>query len=84
MIKHLKLQKAVYAVILGVVSLIVAQLMSAYEITGASYVLGFSGLLMVVGACLFIYPIVFAEKDPEDENHVHLKPIEKEEKPTEN
>jgi len=77
MIKVLKLQKAVVAIILGVVALVIAQLMSSKHVTGSSYVLGLSGFLLIIGALLFLYPIVFAKKVDKSGEDVVLKPVAK-------
>lgn len=78
MIKVLKLQKAVIAIILGVIALVVAQIMSGNRVSGSSYVLGLSGLLLIIGALLFLYPILFAKKVDTDGEQVELKPVAKE------
>ncbi|MEE1945950.1 isoleucyl-tRNA synthetase [Pedobacter sp. KR3-3] len=75
MIKVLKLQKAVYAILLGIVALIAAQVMSSHKIAGSGIVLGASGLLLILGACLFLYPILFAKKTDKDGKSVELKPV---------
>jgi hypothetical protein len=75
MIKVLKLQKAVYAIILGVLSLIIAQVMSSHRVTGSSYVLGLSGMLLIIGSLLFLYPILFAKKADKDGKKVELKAV---------
>lgn len=80
MIKTLKLRKAIIALGFGIVSLIIAQVMSEKHVTGSSYVLGLSGLLLIIGALLFLYPILFAKKvDNANSNdeEVELKPIER-------
>lgn len=63
MIKILKLQKAVIAFILGVVALIGYLIMSNQEIEESRYLLSIAGALFVVGALLFLYPILFSKKD---------------------
>lgn len=78
MIKVLKLQKAIIAIILGIICLIVAQVMSSNRITGSSYLLGLSGFLLIIGAMLFLYPVLFAKKVNNDGDEVELKPIAKE------
>lgn len=75
MIRVLKLQKAVYAIILGILSLIIAQVMSSHRVTGSSYVLGLSGMLLIIGALLFLYPILFAKKVDKDGKKVELKAV---------
>lgn len=78
MLKVLKLQKAVIVIILGVLTLIVSQMMSKNKVNESNFVLGLSGALLIMGALLFLYPILFAKKaDPEGE-HVELKPVGKE------
>lgn len=78
MIKALKLGKAVIAIILGVIALIIAQIMSSNRVTGSSYLLGLSGLLLIIGALLFLYPILFAKKVDNEGDVVELKPAAKE------
>jgi uncharacterized membrane protein HdeD (DUF308 family) len=63
MIKVLKLQKAVIAFILGILSLIAYSIMSANKIESSSYVLTLAGLLFIAGSLMAIYPILFAKKD---------------------
>lgn len=80
MIKTLKLRKAIIALCLGIVSLIIAQVMSEKHVTGSNYVLGLSGFLLIIGALLFLYPILFAKKVDSANNgeeEVELKPIER-------
>lgn len=62
MIKVLRLQKAVYLIILGIVGLIAFKIMEANRIDSGIYVLKLSGLLFLGGAVWFIYPILFARK----------------------
>ncbi len=80
MIKKLKLQKAVFLIILGVIAVIVAQIMYRKEIEGAQFVLGVAGALFIIGALMFLYPILFAKKVDVDGEKVELKPMKKEEK----
>ena len=49
MIRLLKLQKAVYLIVLGILAVVVAQIMSAKVINGAQFVLGVSGVLFIIG-----------------------------------
>lgn len=65
MIKVLKLQKAVIAMILGVIALIVYMILDPKVFTWSRYLLEASGLLLMLGALLFFYPIVFSRKDKE-------------------
>ncbi len=78
MIKALKLQKAVLAIILGVVALIVSRVMSSNHTEGSNYVLAVSGLLFIIGALIFLYPILFAKKVDQEGTKVELKPAAKE------
>ncbi|MNK30600.1 hypothetical protein D3C87_490200 [compost metagenome] len=78
MIKHLKLTKAVVAIALGIVALIVAKVMEASKLDGNRIVLGIAGVLFIVGALMFLYPIVFAKKADKDGENVELKPVAKE------
>lgn len=72
MIKVLKLQKAVYVILLGIIGLIAYQIMSMNKIESSVYVLQLSGLLFLIGALWLIYPILFAKKVNEEE--VQLDP----------
>ena len=65
MIRVMKLQKAVIAILLGVIALVAYILMSAKDIEWSKYVLEASGLFLILGALLFLYPILFARKDKE-------------------
>jgi len=65
MIRVMKLQKAVIAIILGVIAFVAYILMSAKDIEWSKYVLEASGLFLMLGALLFLYPILFARKDKE-------------------
>jgi len=65
MIRVMKLQKAVIAIIFGVIALVAYILMSAKDIEWSKYVLEISGLFLMLGALLFLYPILFARKDKE-------------------
>lgn len=72
MIKVLRLQKAVYLIILGIAGLIAFKIMEANKIDSGIYVLRLSGLLFLAGAIWFIYPILFAKKVNDEE--VQLDP----------
>ncbi len=63
MIKVLKLQKAVIAIILGIIALVVYLLIREQKSDVAIYFLEAAGLLFIVGALMFLYPILFAKKD---------------------
>lgn len=62
MIKILKLQNAVYVIVLGIIGLIAYKIMEAYKIESGIYVLKLSGVLFLIGALWFLYPIFFAKK----------------------
>ncbi len=78
MLKVLKLKKAVYFIILGILALIAAQIMSVKKIEGSNMILGISGALLIVGALMFLYPILFAKKVHNEEHNVELQPVGKE------
>ncbi|QPH38579.1 isoleucyl-tRNA synthetase [Pedobacter endophyticus] len=63
MIKLLKLQKAVFVLILGVLSYIAYKVLEAYEVNHARYLQMLAGILVMVGALWMLYPIIFAKKD---------------------
>jgi uncharacterized membrane protein HdeD (DUF308 family) len=77
MIKVLRLQKAVYAIILGVLALIAAQVMSSRSMAGSDVLLTISGILFIIGALMFLYPILFAKKVDSEGEDVELKPVAK-------
>lgn len=77
MLKVLKLKKAVYLIILGVLALIAAQIMSENKVDGSRFILGISGALLIIGALLFLYPIVFAKEVDSEGEKVELKPVGK-------
>lgn len=78
MLRVLKLKKAVYIIILGVLALAAAQIMMARKVEGSSLVLGISGAFLIIGALMLIYPIVFAKRVDADGKKVELQPIGKE------
>jgi len=63
MIKILKLQKAVILIILGIIALVIYKVLVEQKNDSSKYFLEASGLLFVVGALMFLYPILFAKKD---------------------
>jgi hypothetical protein len=63
MIKVLKLQKAVISIILGLLSLIIYFMIREQQSDTAIYFLEGAGFLFILGALLFLYPILFAKKD---------------------
>ena len=77
MLKVLKLQKAVYVIILGVLVLVAAQIMSENKVSGSNFVLGISGVFLIFGALMLIYPILFAKKVDSEGQKVELKPVGK-------
>lgn len=75
MVKVLKLQKAVVAIVLGILALIAYKVMSINRMDSSIYLLEAAGLLFVIGALMFLYPILFGKKDKE--GNVELDPQEK-------
>jgi drug/metabolite transporter superfamily protein YnfA len=63
MIKVLKLQKAVIAIILGVIALVVYLLLREQKEEVSMYFLEASGVFFIAGALMFLLPIVLAKKD---------------------
>ena len=72
MVKILKLQKAVFLIILGVLALIAYKIMNMNRMDSSIYLLEASGFLFVVGALMFLYPILFGKKDKE--GNIELEP----------
>ena len=87
MIKLLKLQKAVFVLILGVLSYIAYRILDANEVGWARYLQILSGVLVMVGALWMLYPILFAKKDDDGNAEIITDPTvevpvdEEEEKP---
>lgn len=77
MIKVLKLQKAVMAIVLGIIALIVYKVMDVKHMESSIYMLELAGFLFITGALLFLYPVFFAKKDKE--GNVELDPEQQEE-----
>jgi uncharacterized MnhB-related membrane protein len=65
MIKAMKLQKGLIAIILGILALVAYLIMDANDVQMSKYVLEASGLFLMLGAFLFLYPILFARPDKE-------------------
>lgn len=65
MFKVLKLQKALVVIILGVIALFTYIIMSQKKMPGSQYVLEASGVCLMLGGLLFLYPIFFSRKDKE-------------------
>jgi len=65
MIKLLKLQKAVFVIVVGILSFIAYKILDAYEVKGSIYFEMLAGVLLIIGALWFLYPILFAKKDSE-------------------
>lgn len=63
MIKKMKLQKAVLAILFGVFALVAFLILNANDIEWSKYILELSGLFLMLGALMFFYPILFARKD---------------------
>lgn len=65
MIKVMKLQKAVIALILAIIALVAYLILGSDEVEWSKYILEASGLFLMLSALLFLYPILFARKDKE-------------------
>ena len=65
MIKVMKLQKAVIAIIIAIIALVTYLFLGANEVAWSKYVLEVSGLFLMLGGLLFLYPILFSRKDKE-------------------
>jgi len=63
MIKLLKLQKAVFVLVAGLLSFIAYKILDAYEVKGSIYFQMLAGVLIIIGALWLLYPILFAKKD---------------------
>ncbi|PTS92876.1 isoleucyl-tRNA synthetase [Pedobacter sp. HMWF019] len=72
MVKVLKLQKAVIVIVLGLLLLIPYKVMSINKMDSSIYFLEASGALLIIGALMFLYPILFGKKDKE--GNIELDP----------
>ena len=72
MIKVLKLQKAVWLIVLGIIGLVAFKIMEANKLESAIYALRLSGILFLAAAIWFVYPILQAKKVNDEE--VQLDP----------
>jgi uncharacterized membrane protein HdeD (DUF308 family) len=63
MIKVLKLQKALVSFILGTLALIAYIIMENNKVDGSRTMLTISGIFLMAGALMALYPILFAKKD---------------------
>lgn len=63
MIKVLKLQKALIAFVLGTMALIAYIIMDNNKVEGSRTMLTISGIFLMAGALMALYPILFAKKD---------------------
>lgn len=72
MVKVLKLQKAVIVIVLGLLLLIPYKVMSINRMDSSIYFLEASGALLIIGALMFLYPILLGKKDKE--GNVELDP----------
>ncbi|RZK53544.1 MAG: isoleucyl-tRNA synthetase [Pedobacter sp.] len=77
MIKALKLRKAIITIVIGVFAVVVAQVMAKNNVNGSKIALGIAGGCFILGAILFLYPILFAKKIDNDGSEVELEPVEK-------
>ncbi len=74
MIRRLKLQKAVFVLILGVLAYIAYKVLDANDVNGARYLQMLSGVLVMFGALWLLYPIVFAKKDGKGNAEIKTDP----------
>ncbi len=87
MIRLLKLQKAVWVLVLGILTYIAYKVLESNDVSGSRYVQMLSGVLVMVGALWLLYPILFAKKDKDGNAEIITDPTvevpvdEEEEKP---
>ncbi|WP_316842936.1 isoleucyl-tRNA synthetase [Pedobacter gandavensis] len=77
MIKVMKLQKAVIAIILGIIALVVYIIMATNEQGSGIYALEVAGVFFMAAAILFLYPLWTAKED--ERGNVELDPEKQEE-----
>ncbi len=87
MIRLLKLQKAVWVLVLGILTYIAYKVLESNDVSGSRYVQMLAGILVMVGALWLLYPILFAKKDKDGNAEIITDPTvevpvdEEEEKP---
>jgi len=87
MIRLLKLQKAVWVLVLGILTYIAYKVLESNDVNGSRYVQMLAGVLVMVGALWLLYPILFAKKDNDGNAEIITDPTvevpvdEEEEKP---
>ncbi|MCX2450622.1 isoleucyl-tRNA synthetase [Pedobacter sp. PLR] len=74
----MKLQKAVFAIILGVIALVVYIILATNDQPAGIYALEIAGLFFMIGAILFLYPLWTAKED--ERGNVELDPEKQEDK----
>ncbi|WGQ08218.1 isoleucyl-tRNA synthetase [Pedobacter gandavensis] len=79
MIKVMKLQKAVYAIILGVIALVVYIIMATSGQHYNIYALELAGLCFMVAAILFLYPLWTAKENGRGEVELDVEKQEEQE-----
>ena len=74
MIRLLKLQKAVWVLVLGILTYIAYKVLESNDVSGSRYVQMLSGVLVMVGALWLLYPILFAKKDKDGNAEIITDP----------
>lgn len=74
MIRLLKLQKAVFVIIAGVLSFIAYRILSSNEVSWARYLQILAGILIMIGALWMLYPILFAKPDQDGNAEILTDP----------
>jgi len=74
MIRLLKLQKAVFVIIAGILSFIAYKVLDNNHVNGAIYLQMLAGVLLIIGAFWFLYPIIFAKKDADGNAEIVTDP----------
>ncbi|GGH16645.1 MULTISPECIES: isoleucyl-tRNA synthetase [Pedobacter] len=86
MIKLLKLQKAVFVLVAGLLFFIAYKVLDANHVKGSIYLQMLAGILIIIGALWLLYPILFAKKDKDGNAEIITDPtvevpVDEEEKP---
>ncbi|TDG37803.1 isoleucyl-tRNA synthetase [Pedobacter changchengzhani] len=74
MIKLLKLQKAVFVIVAGLLSFIAYKILHANKVPFAIHFQTLAGVLVIIGALWLIYPILFAKKDSDGNAEIKTDP----------
>ncbi|MEE1884003.1 isoleucyl-tRNA synthetase [Pedobacter flavus] len=78
MIKKLKIQRGIWVIVLGLISLIIHYLITLNDTNNTQFALGTAGVLFIAGSIMLLYPIIIAKKDKDGIVQLDQEKIKKE------